>query len=82
MNFASRCLSTFFKVCRFGEAQAFSGQKIQHLDKKLYKGRVFDELPIDLSRFECWHSGFKLVELTPHSPVFVVLRPKMSATVH
>ena len=76
-----RCLSTF-KVGRFGEARAWSGQKIQDMDKKIYKSRVFDQLPTDLSRFERWLPSFKLVESTPLSPVYVILRPKSSATAH
>ena len=73
-----RRLSTF-RVCRYGEARAYSSNPVVDLDGHTsnHKSRLFDRLPTNLASYENWLPGFKLVDgMIPFCPVYVILRLK------
>ena len=73
-----RCLSTF-KVCRWGEARAWSTNKIENLYSKVKRSELFDRLPDGLSEFDGWLPCFQLLK-GPPDHVFVALWPRSTST--
>ena len=67
---------------KWGEARAYSTAKSQDLYPMVKRSRLFNELPTNLTSFERWLPGFKLLPdaCTQPSSVHVILRPKSSAT--
>ena len=78
-NFPYRYLSTF-RVCRFGEARAYSRHNIINFHSRLKKSQLFEPLMGNLAKYNSWLPGFTLMD-GPVNSVHVIFRVLSDATV-
>ena len=62
-----------------GEARVWSKSTVENLHTPIKKSKLFETLPANLSDFETWLPGFRLVD-GPAAKVWVIFRLKSSAT--